>query len=164
MRIIIWICLAKTSSERAKYFRIVQDLLSKIKHQCFIVSDIRGLLTDVSGKLPTPPTSYLGSPMPPSPSTSMEGDMTDPPSPGHDSLDSMDTSSAATTTIQLPITAMTNGTRFTLCVFMLAVLAFNPFGNLLHAGMKGAMAGGDFNQQHAGGRMLMADGEMMESK
>ena len=127
----------------------------------FLSLDIRGLLTDVGGKIPTPPTSYTGSPMPPSPSTSMEGSDNDPPSPGL--IEDMDTVPTTTTTIQLPITAMTNGTRFSLCVFMLAVLAFNPFGSVLHASMKAAVSG-DFAQQHGGGRMLMADGGLFGGK
>ena len=70
-------------------------------------------------------------------------------------------------TIQIPvmtgpngatIATMTNGTRFTLCIFMLAVLAFNPFGSLLQVGMSAAAGGGDYMHQHSGGRMLMGDG------
>ena len=48
---------------------------------------------------------------------------------------------------------MADKTRFTLCVFMLGVLAFNPFGAIF--GMAGAGSGASFEPGSVPGRTLM---------
>ena len=49
------------------------------------------------------------------------------------------------------VSGMLDRSRFTLCIFMLAVLAFNPFGMLMKAGGE---AGADYARAHDGSRML----------
>ncbi|ELT88175.1 hypothetical protein CAPTEDRAFT_165299 [Capitella teleta] len=119
--------------------------------------NIKGLLTTAPEQeisIPTPPGSDQGSPMPGSISPSTSGIDTDsnPGSPEFDEIGSPAKKQATET--MMDFQGMLDRSRMAVCIFMFAVLAFNPFGKILGKGISLQGSDSDFSRMHAGGRML----------
>ncbi|KAL3879146.1 hypothetical protein ACJMK2_031456 [Sinanodonta woodiana] len=123
-----YIRLLKKTNERLKQENMALKMgNSKQNIEDLLILNKENSMDTTPGML-TPPSSITDSPMN-SPSMSSDSESSSPPSPAFNDIDDvMDRTTFGLTG------GMLDRTRMTLCIFMFAILAFNPFGSLFRTG------------------------------
>ncbi|XP_060074168.1 sterol regulatory element-binding protein 1-like [Ylistrum balloti] len=127
------------------YIRYLQNTIQRLKQENMALkmasqkstsypSDVEEILKATTSCVITPPGSETGSPTHSVQYTS-DSEVSSPASPSYES--ETETASFGMTTIN----SMRDQTRMAMCIFMFAVLAFNPFGALLSPGSQGLDVG-----------------------